>query len=187
QNMFVTCLYAVLDPATGAMRYANAGHDLPFVRRGHDVTELRATGMPLGAMPGMQYEEKEATLAPGDVLLLHSDGVAEAHDAGHQMFGFPRMRKLFGDLGSGHELIDGLLESLTTSPARPGSKRTTSRSSRSPAPRDSVANASSRSSRSPRRRATSGGSWTGSRPRPPSSASTRSASSGSRPRSPRPR
>jgi len=112
QNMFVTCLYAVLDPATGAMRYANAGHDLPFVRRGHDVTELRATGMPLGAMPGMQYEEKEATLAPGDVLLLHSDGVAEAHDAGHQMFGFPRMRKLFGDLGSGHELIDGLLESL---------------------------------------------------------------------------
>src|SRR5438093_1022062 len=112
QNMFVTCLYAVLDPATGAMRYANAGHDLPFVRRGHDVTELRATGMPLGAMPGMQYEEKEATLAPGDVLLLHSDGVAEAHDAGHPMFGFPRMRKLFGDLGSGHELIDGLLESL---------------------------------------------------------------------------
>jgi serine phosphatase RsbU (regulator of sigma subunit)/anti-sigma regulatory factor (Ser/Thr protein kinase) len=112
QNMFVTCLYAVLDPATGAMRYANAGHDLPFVRRGRDVVELRATGMPLGAMAGMRYEEKEATLAPGDVLLLHSDGVAEAHDQGHQMFGFARMRKLFGELGSGHELIDGLLESL---------------------------------------------------------------------------
>lgn len=112
QNMFVTCLYAVLDPATGALTYANAGHDLPFVRRGAEVLELRATGMPLGAMPGMRYEEKAAVLGPGDVIVLHSDGLAEAHDPGRQMFGFPRMRKLIGELGSGHELIDGLLESL---------------------------------------------------------------------------
>jgi len=112
QNMFVTCLYAVLDPATGALTYANAGHDLPFVRRGSEVVELRATGMPLGAMPGMRYDEKEATLGPGDVIVLHSDGIAEAHDPDRQMFGFPRMRKLIGELGSGHELIDGLLESL---------------------------------------------------------------------------
>ncbi len=112
QNMFVTCLYAVLDPATGAMRFANAGHDLPFVRRGREVTELRATGMPLGAMPGMRYEEKETTLGPGDVILFHSDGIAEAHDTKRRMFGFPRMRQLVGQLGSGHELIDGLLESL---------------------------------------------------------------------------
>src|SRR5438067_296458 len=61
-NMFVTCLYAVLDPKTGALRYANAGHDLPFVRRGTAVEELRATGMPLGAMAGMRYDEHEATL-----------------------------------------------------------------------------------------------------------------------------
>ena len=112
QNMFVTCLYAVLDPHTGALRYANAGHDLPFVRRGTQVTELRATGMPLGAMPGMRYEEKQTTLEAGDVILLHSDGIAEAHDKRHEMFGFPRMGKLFGQLGSGHELIDGLLDSL---------------------------------------------------------------------------
>ena len=112
QNMFVTCLYAVLDPSTGALRYANAGHDLPFVRRGHDVAELRATGMPLGAMPGMRYEEKETALGPGDVMLLHSDGLAEAHDQRHEMFGFPRMRSLLGTLGSGHELIDGLLDAL---------------------------------------------------------------------------
>ena len=102
----------MLDPKTGALRYANAGHDLPFVRRGARVEELRATGMPLGAMPGMRYDEKETTLGPGDVILLHSDGVAEAHDPARQMFGFPRMRKLVGELGSGHELIDGLLESL---------------------------------------------------------------------------
>ncbi|HEV8669572.1 MAG TPA: SpoIIE family protein phosphatase [Candidatus Limnocylindria bacterium] len=112
QNMFVTCLYAVLDPATGTLTYANAGHDLPFVRRGNEVVELRATGMPLGALPGMHYDEKEATLAPGDVMVLHSDGLAEAHDPQHVMYGFPRMRKLIGELGTGHELIDGLLESL---------------------------------------------------------------------------
>jgi len=111
-NMFVTCLYAVLDPRTGALTYANAGHDLPFVRRGDVVEELRATGMPLGAMPGMRYQEKESVLGPGDVILLHSDGLAEAHDGSRAMFGFPRMRSLMGTLGIGHELIDGLMDAL---------------------------------------------------------------------------
>ncbi|HEY3218154.1 MAG TPA: SpoIIE family protein phosphatase [Candidatus Limnocylindria bacterium] len=111
-NMFVTCLYAVLDPNTGALRYANAGHDLPFVRRGAAVEELRATGMPLGAMPGMRYDERETTLGPGDVILLHSDGLAEAHDTTRAMFGFPRMRTLMGGFGLGHELIDGLMDEL---------------------------------------------------------------------------
>lgn len=111
-NMFVTCLYAVLDPNTGSLTYANAGHDLPFVRRGSAVEELRATGMPLGAMPGMKYAEKEATLGQGDVLLLHSDGLAEAHDPQRTMFGFGRMRTLMGGLGIGHDLIDGLMDAL---------------------------------------------------------------------------
>jgi len=111
-NMFVTCLYAVLDPQTGGLTFANAGHDLPFVRRGANVEELRATGMPLGAMPGMRYQESEAVLGPGDVILLHSDGLAEAHDTSHAMFGFPRMRSLMAQLGIGDELIDGLMGSL---------------------------------------------------------------------------
>ncbi|MGH2451962.1 MAG: ATP-binding SpoIIE family protein phosphatase [Candidatus Limnocylindria bacterium] len=112
-NMFVTCLYAILDPASGTLRFANAGHDLPYVRRSDgSVIELRATGMPLGAMPGMRYDEKQATLGPGDVLLLHSDGVAEAHGPGREMFGFPRMRELMAGHTGGQELIDGLLEAL---------------------------------------------------------------------------
>src|SRR5215217_7115976 len=53
-NMFVTCFYAILDPHSGTLRYANAGHDLPYLRRvGGDAEELRARGMPLGLMPGM--------------------------------------------------------------------------------------------------------------------------------------
>ena len=48
--------------------------------------------MPLGLMPGMPYEEKETVLAPGDSVLLHSDGIVEAHDPDGEMFGFPRLK-----------------------------------------------------------------------------------------------
>ena len=90
-RMFVTCLYGVLDPRTGQVRFANAGHNLPFVRAGEAASELDARGMPLGLMPGMSYPETEAQLAPGEQLLLHSDGVAEAHDPARAMFGIPRL------------------------------------------------------------------------------------------------
>jgi anti-sigma regulatory factor (Ser/Thr protein kinase) len=110
--MFATCLYAVLDPASGRLRYANAGHNVPYVRTAGGVTELRATGMPLGLLPGMDYEEKEATLAPGDTVLLHSDGLAEAHNAEREMFGFPRVAALTGEAADGEALIDRLLKEL---------------------------------------------------------------------------
>src|SRR5437867_271338 len=111
-NMFVTCLYAVLEPATGKLVYANAGHDLPYVRGNHGVRELRATGMPLGLMADMTYEEKETILDAGEGLLLHSDGIAEAHDPDRVMFGFPRMRDLVGRVEAGQPLIDELLNDL---------------------------------------------------------------------------
>src|SRR4030095_10992799 len=66
-GLFVTCLFALLDPSTGRLRYANAGHVPPLRRHisdGH-VEQLRARGMPLGLMPASVYEEKEATLGFG--------------------------------------------------------------------------------------------------------------------------
>src|SRR6266508_2109909 len=111
-NMFVTCLYAVLDPAAGMLRFANAGHNLPNLRSQDGVTELRAAGMPLGLLPDMDYEEHEATLGPGDSLLLHSDGLAEAHSPDGEMFGFPRLAKLCGERDGGEALIDPLLAEL---------------------------------------------------------------------------
>ncbi|HEX9058367.1 MAG TPA: SpoIIE family protein phosphatase [Ktedonobacterales bacterium] len=113
-KMFVTCLYAILDPATGLLRYANAGHDLPYQRHGGGVSELRATGMPLGLMPGMRYEENETILAPGDSVLLYSDGLVEAHNRERDMFGFPHLMELVGGHSGGKELIDFLLEQLAT-------------------------------------------------------------------------
>ena len=108
-KMFVTCLYGVLEPATGRFRFANAGHDLPYVKTADGSVELRARGMPLGLMPGMVYEEKETVLAPGDSLLLHSDGVVEAHDSGGEMFGFPRLKAAVATYPGGGELIDRVL------------------------------------------------------------------------------
>ncbi|CAA9466259.1 MAG: Serine phosphatase RsbU, regulator of sigma subunit [uncultured Rubrobacteraceae bacterium] len=112
---FVTCFYGVLDPESGRLLYANAGHDPPYMQRAGDAQELIARGMPLGLMPGMPYEEKEADLAAGDDLLFYSDGLVEAHDSEGEMFGFPRLRDLVmvQSAGSGEELVDFLLAELT--------------------------------------------------------------------------
>lgn len=105
-HMFVTCLALVLDPLTGHIEYANAGHDLPYIRTAEGVVELRATGMPLGLMTGMEYEVKAREMAPGNCVLLHSDGLAEAHNPTREMFGFPRVSELAGRGPSGEELIE---------------------------------------------------------------------------------
>jgi serine phosphatase RsbU (regulator of sigma subunit)/anti-sigma regulatory factor (Ser/Thr protein kinase) len=112
EKMFVTCLYGVLDPASGLLRFANAGHDVPYVKTAGGVEELRARGMPLGLMPGMDYEEKETLLEPGESVLLHSDGIVEAHDPDREMFGFPRLKQTVADAPGGQPLIDRVLRDL---------------------------------------------------------------------------
>jgi ketosteroid isomerase-like protein len=114
-NMFVTCFYATLDPESGSLTYANAGHDMPYVRRGGEVEELRARGMPLGLMPGMSYEEKEIMLDTGEAALFYSDGLVEAHDPKGEMFGFPRLRELVAKhADEENSLEETLLEELYT-------------------------------------------------------------------------
>ena len=114
QNMFVTCFYGILDPKSGRLRYANAGHDLPYLHRNGGAEELRARGMPLGLMPGMSYEEKETILDAGEVTLLYSDGLVEAHDPQGEMFGFPRLRALIAEHAEKESLEEALLEELYT-------------------------------------------------------------------------
>jgi serine phosphatase RsbU (regulator of sigma subunit) len=110
-NMFVTCFYAILDPASGSFTYANAGHDLPYVRRDSEAEELRARGMPLGLMPGMGYEEKEIILGAGDRAIFYSDGLVEAHNPEGEMFGFPRLRVLVAEHAEG-SVVDFLMDEL---------------------------------------------------------------------------
>ena len=111
-HMFVTCLALVLDPVSGEVEFANAGHDVPYVRTQGGVTELRARGMPLGLMQGSSYEEMSFQFEPGDCALLHSDGLAEAHAPDREMFGFPRVSALVGKGPSGEALIDLCLTEL---------------------------------------------------------------------------
>lgn len=111
-NMFVTCLYAILDPASGLLRFANAGHDLPYRHGPQGVDELRARGMPLGLMPGMNYEEKEMILAPGEGVLFYSDGLVEAHNPARDMFSFGRLQQLLGNARGSEGLVEMLLDEL---------------------------------------------------------------------------
>ena len=110
--MFVTCLFAILEPETGRMVMANAGHNLPYIRTDDGVVELRATGMPLGLMPDIRYEETEGVIAPGSNVLLYSDGLVEAHDPNQEMYGFPRLREEMAVDDAGSELLDRLLDTL---------------------------------------------------------------------------
>jgi predicted ester cyclase len=111
-NMFVTCFYAILDPESATLSYANAGHDLPYLWHGGDCRELRARGMPLGLMPEMGYEEKEVVLERDDSALFYSDGLVEAHDPKGEMFGFPRLQALVAKYGEERSLGEALLEEL---------------------------------------------------------------------------
>jgi serine phosphatase RsbU (regulator of sigma subunit) len=111
-NMFVTCFYAILDPNSGTLSYANAGHDVPYVHRNSAAEELRARGMPLGLMPGMRYEEDEIVLDAGEAALFYSDGLVEAHDLRGEMFGFPRLRELIAEHAQKESLEEALLGEL---------------------------------------------------------------------------
>ncbi len=112
-NMFITCFYAILDPESGRLSYANAGHNLPCCRHEHAATELEARGMPLGLMPGMSYEENEAVLAPGEGVLFYTDGLVEAHNPQGEMFGTPRLRDLLSERSEGgRDLSATLMEEL---------------------------------------------------------------------------
>ena len=113
-NMFVTCFYAILEPKNGTLRYANAGHDLPYLWHGGDAEELRARGMPLGLMSGMSYQEGEASLREGNCVLFYSDGLVEAHDPNGEMFGFPRLQALVTEHGEESSLGEFLTEELSS-------------------------------------------------------------------------
>jgi len=112
-KMFVTCLYAILEPHSGRLVYANAGHNLPYRRSSKCVDELKARGMPLGLMPGSKYEEKEVMIDPGEIVLFSSDGIAEAHNGAGEMFGCPRIIGVVEQHGDA-DLRDEVLAALHT-------------------------------------------------------------------------
>jgi sigma-B regulation protein RsbU (phosphoserine phosphatase) len=95
---FATAFLACLDPSDGAIRYANAGHNYPILRRADGrIEELARGATPLGAFPGIEYEESRVRLEPGDVLVLYTDGVTETEDASGKQFGEDGLERLIND------------------------------------------------------------------------------------------
>ena len=92
ENRFATILLAAVDPKSGKLRYANAGHNPGLViRRTGAVEWLEATGLPLGLMAGADYTSRETSLGLGDLLVLYSDGYTEAENPSSEEFGLDRL------------------------------------------------------------------------------------------------
>ena len=97
------------------LRYANAGHNLPYLRTASGLVELRARGMPLGLMPGMPYEEKEVDLCARRYRCCSpATGWSKRTTPQREMFGFPRLKELM----AGHERGEDLIESPDAGPDR---------------------------------------------------------------------
>jgi sigma-B regulation protein RsbU (phosphoserine phosphatase) len=108
-KQFVTVFYGVLDPTTGTLTYANAGHNPPYLFRAQDSAgaasdtlnhahELNNTGPPLGMrmFSDMTWDRREVQLAPGDVLVLYSDGITEAQNSEQEFFEEERLIEVAG-------------------------------------------------------------------------------------------
>ena len=107
---FLTIFYGVLSPASGRLEYVCAGHPFPLLRRLEgEIEELGSGSLPVGIREASRWSKSEAELAPGDRLVLYSDGLPEALDRGGEAFGFERIRKLVKEGGNPREIHDRIL------------------------------------------------------------------------------
>jgi serine phosphatase RsbU (regulator of sigma subunit) len=116
-SMFVTVFYGILDPIAGELTYCNAGHNPPYLMSTQDerpVQELRRTGIPLGIFEGETWEQSVVQLAPGDVLVLYTDGVTDAQDEHEMPFGEERVLETArANLGRpARDVQDGLIAAV---------------------------------------------------------------------------
>ena len=93
-NQFVTTFYGILDPSSGTLVYANAGHNPPHLLRGRGdekAHRLTGTGLPLGIFDDVSWDQEIVQLSPGDSLVLYTDGVTEAQNSERLLFGEHRL------------------------------------------------------------------------------------------------
>lgn len=119
-DMFVTAFYGVIDLQSGEMRYASGGHNPPFLCRASDgaILSLEARGIILGVVEEAQWEECTVQLAPGDTLVLYTDGVTEAINSAEEQFGEERLRRTIcrhrhADLGAARRALLAALEEFS--------------------------------------------------------------------------
>ena len=95
--MFVTLIYAVYDPSTRVLTFANGGHNTPvLIDSDGNASRLPLTGgIALGLVPELEYQQSSITLSPGDNVILYTDGVTEAMNENEEEFGMERLESLF--------------------------------------------------------------------------------------------
>jgi len=92
---YATVFLAAVEPHTGRLRYASAGHNPALLVRASGESEpLGATGPPLGLLAEARYGGADRSLEPGDLLAVHSDGIVEATDPGDREYGLDRLADL---------------------------------------------------------------------------------------------
>ena len=101
-SMFVTAFCALLDLATGELRYANAGHNPPLIASAGGSVRMLETrpGIVLACLPKFQYAQESTTLARGDILYLYANGISEAADRKEEMFGMERLKETVGRIAA---------------------------------------------------------------------------------------
>ena len=96
--MFVTVFFAIFDSNTGELVYSNGGHNPPVILHGDGSSSLlpQDPGVALGIAPEFSYDMYNATLEPGDALILYTDGVTEAENEKTEQFGLDRLQNILG-------------------------------------------------------------------------------------------
>ena len=95
-SRFIAMLFAVYDAANRQLRLSNAGSPYPLVFRDGHVLSVRLEGVPLGLLPGTQYDESILDLVPGDIVVFASDGILESANAAQEEFGLERLSAVLG-------------------------------------------------------------------------------------------
>jgi phosphoserine phosphatase RsbU/P len=100
-NRYATFFYGELDPVTRRLDYVNAGHNAPMLFRGESgsIERLAASGPVIGLLDAGRFEQRSITLAPGDLLLVFSDGISEAMNAGEEEWGESRLLSAVREAG----------------------------------------------------------------------------------------
>lgn len=114
-NRYATLMMARFDPGRGQCEYVNAAQCQAIVlRRSGEVELLDATGLPVGMFPDTGYESRRLELAPGEALMIYSDGVTDAQSPAGEEFGMDRLLALMRTLagGTAQQICDGVLEAI---------------------------------------------------------------------------
>ena len=114
KRAFMTLFYSILDPTTGELEFASAGHPPPLLRRAKgEIEELGEGSLPLGLNTLGHFPTGRATLEPGDLLVLYSDGIPEASaEANGETFGFERLKGLLSRPGSPQVIHDRIVKAV---------------------------------------------------------------------------